>query len=121
MPISNQPKGKIGENIAEQFLLKKGYLFVTRNFQCRSGEIDLVFIHDKTLIFVEVKTRTSAEYGVPQEAVTRWKLRKIVRAGHYLRLKQPQLPDLMRVDVVAIILNETTRRAKLEHLISVTG
>lgn len=100
--MSNLRAGKLGEEAARKLLKNKGYKILARNFRSRFGEIDIVAQDKETLVFVEVKTRWSAKYGVPEEAVTPWKLRRIVKTGEYYKLSHPNTPDLMRVDVVAV-------------------
>lgn len=90
------------------FLQKQGYKIFEMNFKARYGEIDIVAIDTKAdkgkdvLVFVEVKTRKTYEYGRPEEAVDPRKLRIVVRTGEYYKLLHPELPDLLRVDVVAV-------------------
>ena len=69
--------GKKGEELAEKYLRKKRYLFISRNYWSESGEIDLVFLHRRTLIFVEVKTRRGSLFGTGREAVDYNKQRNI--------------------------------------------
>lgn len=114
--------GKLGENLAKKLLLNKGYKFIEQNFRSRFGEIDLIFQDEDTLVFVEVKTRYSDEYGIPEEAVTKYKIRSIARTGDYFKLLNPEYPESLRIDVVAIEINPSTLRLKaIRHLISVTS
>lgn len=107
--MSNLSVGSLGEEIAEKYLKKRGYEILDRNFRSkRWGEIDIVAIEDETVVFVEVKTRLSTDYGEPQEAVSPRKLRALKRAGQYFKLQHPQTPDALRIDVVAIILDDRT-------------
>ena len=62
--------GKRGEDIAARFLLEKGLALIARNFRDKFGEIDIIAKDRETLVFVEVKTRRSHRFGLPQEAVT---------------------------------------------------
>ena len=62
--------GKWGEKVAEDFLIQKGFLITGRNIRTPYGEIDLVGMEGSTLVFIEVKTRTSAESGLPEDSVT---------------------------------------------------
>lgn len=101
--------GKKGEEIAARFLQKQGYRILERNFKKRYGEIDIVALDPSTagqgtLVFVEIKTRFSSEFGPPEEAVTPWKLRQIAKTGEFYKMLHPELPDLMRIDVVAVEL-----------------
>jgi|GEM_PF-107794 len=69
--------GKKGEELAEKYLRKKGYLFISRNYWSEGGELDLVFLHCRTLVFVEVKTRRGKLFGTGREAVDYNKQRNI--------------------------------------------
>jgi putative endonuclease len=98
--------GKKGEEQAIEFLKKQKYKIIERNFRIRGGEIDIVALDGKTLVYVEVKTRTSHQFGLPEEAVTPAKIRFIERAAKFYRnnRKNHDLPSLERIDVVAVDL-----------------
>lgn len=100
--MSTVTAGKLGEDAAVKLLTKRGYKIIARNFRSKFGEIDLIAIDRDTLVFIEVKTRWSREYGYPQEAVTSKKIWSIIKASQYFKLLNPKTPDLMRIDVVAI-------------------
>lgn len=106
--MSTTSSGQLGEIAASEYLKNKGYKILGRNFRSKFGEIDLVAIDGDTLVFVEVKTRWNKAYGYPQEAVTPRKLRKIARTGEYFKLLNPQTPELLRIDVVAIEVEDDT-------------
>lgn len=105
--------GKIGEQIALQILRKKGYKVLQRNFRSKFGEIDIIAQDSNTLVFVEVKTRWSRKFGYPEEAVTPWKLRSIIKTGDYYKLTHPNTPALVRIDVVAIDIEGRKARVRL--------
>lgn len=94
--------GERGENVAARYLRNQGYKIITRNFRCELGEIDIVARDAKTLVFVEVKTR-SYEDATPEEQVDQAKRNQLVRVAKlYLsRYGIPQPPS--RFDVVAIV------------------
>jgi len=95
--------GKKGEDIAREFLADKGYSFVEANFNCNSGEIDLIFTHRVSIIFVEVKTRTNLNFGHPEEAITRGKLSHLRKAAQIYLLRNPKYRDFSpQIDVVAV-------------------
>ncbi len=100
----NSTFGKKGEDIAVEMLVKNGYKVIDRNFSSRFGEIDIIAIEGQTLVFVEVKTRQSIKFGLPQEAVTPQKIYKIKKTAEYYSLIHPDLPKKLRIDVVAIII-----------------
>ncbi len=82
--------------------MEKGYHILERNFRCRHGEIDLVAEDEHDLVFVEVKTRRGTAYGLPEDALTPSKRRKIVEvASHYLDLHTSSERS-WRIDVVAV-------------------
>lgn len=114
--------GKLGEDIASDFLSKKGYKIIDRNFKARYGEIDLIAIDRNTLVFVEVKTRTSDRFGTPEEAITPRKLYEVVKTSEYYEILNPQLPKLTRIDVIGIMIDETTHSVlQLIHTENITG
>jgi putative endonuclease len=99
--------GTRGEKLACQFLKRRGYKILYRNFRGRTGgEIDVVCRDGDTLVFVEVKTRTREDFGRPIEAIDRDKRKRISRGGlAWLRLLND--PDILfRFDVVEVIIAE---------------
>jgi putative endonuclease len=79
-PIHNQAVGRLGEQIARDYLIKNGCKIITTNYHTRQGEIDIVCAKGTTLIFVEVKTRQGLMAGYPEEAVTPQKQRRLEMA-----------------------------------------
>lgn len=115
LPPSNV--GRLGESIAVSFLTRKNFRILTRNFRARYGEIDIVALDGNTLVFVEVKTRSSTTYGSPKSAVGITKIREIIRTGQYYVLEHPGSPNAMRIDVVSIMLNPLTHKTEsLEYI-----
>ena len=106
----NISSGKRGERIAAMYLQKQGYKIIEMNFKARYGELDIIAEDHGTLVFVEVKTRKTYEYGRPEEAVDPRKLRMVVKTAEYYKLLHPELPELLRVDVVAVDLLKNTVR-----------
>ena len=95
--------GKQGEELAREFLKKKGFNIVAHNFRCRFGEIDLILRKKKAFRFVEVKYRTSEEYGLPQESVVKRKQERIRRTAIlWLRLRHLSMDSEIHFDVLAI-------------------
>lgn len=97
--------GTRGENAACDLLISLGYKILTKNFRSKYGELDIVAIESDTLVFVEVKTRWSNKFGLPEEAVGKGKLKAIEKASAFYRLTHEQLPAAERIDVVAIDLD----------------
>lgn len=111
MSLFKKEEGKRGEDFAVSFLKKQGWQIVERNFHIRGGEIDIIAIEYSsiekvhTLVFVEVKTRSSMQYGTPLEAIGYHKLRALVKAAQFYKLKHPELPELMRIDAISVMLD----------------
>lgn len=115
MKVTN-PIGKKGEDEAAKFLQRKGYTIIERNFQGRQGEIDIICMKDHTLVFVEVKTRRSAQFGTPLESIRHAKLSSIRITGEYFKVLHPNFPDAMRIDAVAVELDADGKVTNIEHL-----
>src|SRR6266568_1346128 len=105
-------QGNRGEEFAVEFLTSQGFQIVERNFRIRGGEIDIIAIEtdsrteEKTLVFVEVKTRSSGDYGTPLEAIGYYKIRALIKASQFYKMKHPGMPDLMRIDAVSVLVND---------------
>lgn len=96
--------GKRGEEIAIRFLKQKGYRIVEKNYSCKMGEMDIIAIEKDTLVFIEVKTRTSTTFGPPQLAVHSSKQSQLSKVALHF-LKEKGIGEIRaRFDVVAIIL-----------------
>ncbi len=100
--------GAAGEERACAFLQKRGLRIVARNYRQRCGEIDLVALDGKTLVFVEVKQRATGAFGGPLAAVTPSKQHKIARtAERFIQEKRPKF-DSIRFDVICLLGAEVT-------------
>jgi putative endonuclease len=96
--------GRIGENLASRALKARGYEIIERNWRCDEGEIDIVARHREQWVFVEVKARRSQRYGLPEDAITAAKRKRLLRCG-LIYVATHQLEDVTwRIDVVAIML-----------------
>jgi putative endonuclease len=111
--INKKSIGQKGEEIACRALEKEGYHIIEKNFRCRQGEIDIIAEEKGTVCFIEVKSRFSENFGLPEEAVTEWKQRRLwTVAVIYLERKKIKSQD-MRFDVVSVDLkNEKARILK---------
>ena len=107
--------GDRGERIAERYLLKQGYVIVDRSYQNAIGEIDLIAVDDRTVVFVEVKTRSSHEKGHPAEAVDAEKQKQLTRVG-LSYMKWHHLSEVsVRFDVIAITWPSRSDEPQIEH------
>jgi len=102
--ITRKNLGKDGEKIAISFLKKRGYQILEKNYRCRLGEIDIVAKDKEKIVFVEVKTRSSLIFGLPQEAVSYSKQLRLTRLA-LTYLSYHKLKDIpCRFDVVGILM-----------------
>jgi putative endonuclease len=108
--------GRIGEGLACDHLLRKGYEIVARGYRLFRGEIDIIARDGGTLVFVEVKTRTDEEFGRPEEAVTPSKQRQIRRIAQGYLVDHPRGESGCRFDVVSILYRGPDD-VRLEHFI----
>src|SRR5687767_15971130 len=101
-PVQRDAMGDRGENLAARHLQSRGYKIIARNFRCELGEIDIVARDGRTLVFVEVKTRTYDD-PTPEEQVNTFKRHQLSKAAKFYlsRYGLPQPPA--RFDVVAIV------------------
>lgn len=114
MKDARQFLGREGEKIAEEYLKKKGYKVVERNYRCSIGEVDLIVLDRRVIVFVEVKTRSGHGFGMPSEAVERRKQRKMIQtAQFFINAKSLHQRDA-RFDVVAI--SWLGRQPVVEHI-----
>lgn len=114
------PTAILGEDAACEFLKKKGYKILERNFRKGYGEIDIIALHEKTLIFIEVKTRSSNKFGTPFEAISPSKLRTLLKTAQlYKYVLHPELPDNMRIDAIGVVTAKGEVE-EIEHLENVT-
>ncbi|WP_210462169.1 YraN family protein [Rufibacter roseolus] len=98
----NTNLGKLGEQAAEAHLTTLGYQVVERNYRYKRAEVDLILVKEKTLVLVEVKTRSTHQYGFPEEAVSSRKEAMLQLAADYY-IEQHQWPHDVRFDVVSIL------------------
>lgn len=101
---SRQSLGRWGESLAAEYLEKQGYSILSRNYRTPYGEIDLIaeIAHPQTIVFIEVKTRRTRDFGMPEDSVNSRKQNHLLSAvEHYLQ-QHPEFNGATRVDVIAI-------------------
>jgi putative endonuclease len=96
--------GADGEDAAARWYVERGYTVIERNWRCREGELDLVLAKDRLVVICEVKTRSSARFGTPFEAVGWAKQHRLRRvAAQWLRQSAPFRPEQVRFDVAGVV------------------
>jgi len=112
--MNRQEVGKLGEKAARKFLKKRGYRIRETGFRCRHGEIDIVARHKDYLVFVEVRTKISLDFGTPEESITQAKKKKLIALALSYTSTHQNLPSLWRIDVVAVELDDKGKTRRIE-------
>lgn len=120
MRISN-PLAVLGEDLASEYLRKKGYKIIDRNFRQGYGEIDIIAVYKDVLVFVEVKTRTSQAFGTPFEAITSSKIRTMSKTAQFYKLKNPKFPEAMRLDAISVVIKRDNILDEIEHIENISS
>jgi putative endonuclease len=110
-----KPLGRRGEDAAARFILGLGYTIVARGHRDNIGEIDLVAVDGRTVVFIEVKTRTSHEAGHPADAVDEAKQRRLTRLALSYMKRHDLLECSARFDVIAVTWPPGRGRPTIEH------
>jgi putative endonuclease len=105
--------GKKGEDLAVSYLIKHGYKIVARNFRYQKAEVDIIARKEDILAIVEVKTRSTPEFGNPQDFVKGKQIQNLVKAVDYF-VTEHQLEVDVRFDIIGIIKNSSG--TTIEHL-----
>ncbi|OGY41577.1 MAG: hypothetical protein A2Y82_01125 [Candidatus Buchananbacteria bacterium RBG_13_36_9] len=107
--------GDFGQKLAKDFLIKRGYAILAEKYFARVGEIDIIAQKDQQIIFIEVKTRLSNNFGLPEEAVDAKKREKMYKAClKYLEENQIE-SDNFRLDCIAVEINKIDKKAVIRH------
>jgi putative endonuclease len=126
MSGSRQLLGKWGESLAARYLESQGYRIQDRNARTPYGEIDIVALHPEGInqgsedpysiaVFVEVKTRSSATFGFPEEAITARKRSHMLAAAESYIQEHPNMGDNWQIDVIAIQCLDSRKKYSLKH------
>lgn len=113
--------GNHGENIACKYLEKLGYKILERNYRIRGGEIDIVAKDHDYLVFVEVKTRYSHDYGLPSESITPWKIKFLLKTAQFYLQKINWGDKPYRLDFVAIDFTDDPEKPAIELIRNITN
>jgi putative endonuclease len=99
--------GKWGERRCEKFLKRKGLKTLTRNYSCKAGEIDLIMVDsDRSIVFVEVKTRTDEEFAPTESVITTPKMDKMTKTARYFISSYDIENRPYRFDIVTVTLGQ---------------
>ena len=104
--------GKLGEDIACKYLKKQGYKILKRNYLCPLGEIDIIAQDGNRLVFIEVKARSTENFGIGRDAVDDEKLRKIKNASIFYIKRNVKSQPFIRYDLIEILGNDVAKHLK---------
>jgi putative endonuclease len=112
--VQRKETGCLGEQLAKSFLQRKGYRIIETNCRCGRDEIDIVARQKDYLVFIEVRTKSSAEYGSPEESLTFDKMTHMERAALQYLQSHNMLSDPWRIDLVAVELDASSKPLRIE-------
>ena len=115
MKQSRKSFGAWGEKVAADYLEAQGYEILNHNVTTPYGEIDIIAQRDQVIVFVEVKTRSSASFGFPEEAITAEKKKHLVESAQTYMQENPHLDGDWRIDVIAICSFRRGERPEIRH------
>jgi len=110
----NLDVGKLGENIAKNYLKKRGYKIIEQNYRTKYAEIDLVAKKDDALVFIEVRTKTGEQFGAPEETINKRKMRKL-QMNALAYTSRIKWPGPYRIDTVCIVLDGNQSLKRINH------
>ncbi len=111
--------GEKGEDLAEEMLRNLGYQIIERNRKSKYSEIDIIAKEDEELVFVEVRTKTGSDFGLPEETIDFKKRKKLIRnAESYIKYKKEK--GAYRIDVIAIIFDKSGAIIQKNHYKNIT-
>ncbi|MBO4612628.1 MAG: YraN family protein [Bacteroidaceae bacterium] len=106
--------GRWGEDLAIDYLERKGYMILERDWKSGHRDIDIIARTADSIVFVEVKTRRNRDFGEPYEAINYSKQRNLIAAiNHYIRYKRIDLN--VRFDIISVVLHNTTE-PEIQHI-----
>ena len=118
--MSRREIGILGEKLAAEFLQRRGYQIVETNYRCPEGEVDIVTRYGDFLVFVEVRTKRSKQFGSPEESITPVKKERLRLVASRYRDEHDDLPEQWRIDVVVVEMSRG-KPARIELIENAVG
>jgi len=119
--MKRRDTGILGEKLAGDFLKKRGYRIYETNYRCPEGEVDIVARHKDSLVFIEVRSKRSLEFGSPEESITPTKMERLRAVAAHYRQTHNNLPPLWRIDVVAVEIDRKDKPLRIELIENAVG
>lgn len=118
--MTNKTTGDYGEELACKFLKDNKYKILERNYRISGGEIDIVAKDKDYLVFVEVKTRYSHDFGTPEESITPWKIKALLKTALFYIQKINWGDKGYRLDLVTVDFTNNPEKPKIELIKNIT-
>ena len=119
MRRQRQKIGELGEEKAVELLMDEGYKIIERNNQNKYGEIDIVALEKDKIVFVEVRSKTGMDFGLPEETINYRKRKKMIKnAKRYINYKD--LDNRYRLDVIGVVFNKKKEVERIKHYKNIT-
>ncbi len=115
----NSYYGKIGENIAKNYLIKNGYIIKFLNYRIGYDEIDIIANYNSYIVFVEVKTRLTDTFGLAEDQLVKKKITRLQTAVNRYSIINPSQNFKVRIDFIAINLTISKKMANIKHFINI--
>jgi len=119
--MNRKETGTIAENIAADYLSKRGYKIRERNYRTKEGEIDIIAEKDGALIFVEVRAKTGKSFGSAEESITERKKKRLIALAEAYLSDSGEQPESCRIDLIAIKLGANGELIRLDLIENATG
>ncbi len=119
--MKRRDTGILGEKLAGDFLKKRGYRIYETNYRCPEGEVDIVTRHKDSLVFIEVRSKRSLEFGSPEESITPTKMERLRAVAAHYQQTHNNLPSLWRIDVVAVEIDRKGKPLRIELIENAVG
>ena len=119
--MKRRDSGMRVEKLTRDILKKRGYRILETNYRCPEGEIDIVAKHQGFLVFIEARTKTSLEFGIPEESITITKQARLRTTAARYRQAHDDLPQSWRIDVVAIEINQQGQLLRINLIENAVG
>lgn len=111
----NKDIGSFGEDLSINYLIDNGYYILEKNYRNKIGEIDIICKKNNLLIFIEVKSRYTNDYGFPIESVTYYKRRKIIKVSMLYVILNKYNNFNIRYDVIEVFFNKNNELFNINH------
>ena len=119
--MKTRATGQLGEKLAQDFLKGCGYQIVETNYRSRDGEVDIIVSKDGVLVFVEVRAKSSRNFGTPEESVTQRKKQKLVLVAQDYVQTHGMQESPWRIDFVAVELDNNRKAVRIEQFENAVG